>query len=100
MDVVLSEDDSRIRKDYGAENFVVARHIVLNLLKQEHFNKFSIKKKRYVATLNPQYFEKIVQGASFNMRLPCKAIVLREALNKSLMHLIYHTLCLKWFTKI
>ena len=63
LDVVFREDDSRIRKDYGAENFAVVRHIALNLLKQEHSNKFSIKKKRYVATLNPEYLEKILQGA-------------------------------------
>lgn len=63
LDVVFREDDSRIRKDYGAENFAVVRHIALNLLKQEHSNKFSIKKKRYVATLNPQYLEQILRGA-------------------------------------
>ncbi len=63
FDVVFREDYSRIRKDYGAENFTVIRHIALNLLKQEHSNKFSIKKKRYVATLNPQYLEKILQRA-------------------------------------
>ena len=63
LDVVFREDESRIRKDHGAANFAVVRHMALNLLKHEHSNKFSIKKKRYVATLNPQYLEKVLQGA-------------------------------------
>lgn len=61
LDVVFREDDSRIRKDYGAENFAVIRHIALNLLKQEKSNKFSLKRKRYMATLGTQYLEKILE---------------------------------------
>lgn len=62
LDVVFREDESRIRKDFGAENFAVMRHIALNLLKQEQSNKWSLKKKRYVATLNSGYLEKILEG--------------------------------------
>lgn len=61
LDVVFREDDSRIRKDYGAENFAVIRHIALNLLKQEKSNKFSLKRKRYMATLGTEYLEKILE---------------------------------------
>ena len=61
LDVVFREDDSRIRKDYGAENFAVIRHIALNLLKQEKSNKFSLKRKIYMATLGTEYLEKILE---------------------------------------
>lgn len=50
--------NSRIRKNYAAENFAMMRHIALNLLKQEQSNKYSLKKKRYVATLNPDTWKK------------------------------------------
>jgi len=35
LDVAFREDDSRVRKGNGAQNFAVLRHIALNLLKQE-----------------------------------------------------------------
>jgi predicted transposase YbfD/YdcC len=63
LDVVFQGDGSRIRKDFGAENFAVIRHIALNLLKQENTHNCSLKKKRYKATLSPQYLEKIRENA-------------------------------------
>lgn len=63
LDVVFREDDSRIRKDHGPENVAVMRHMAINLIKQERSNKFSIKKKRYLATLDVTYLEKILEAA-------------------------------------
>lgn len=63
LDVVFREDDSRIRKGHGAENMAVIRHMAINLIKQDKSSKFSIKKMRYMATLDVSYLEKILEGA-------------------------------------
>jgi predicted transposase YbfD/YdcC len=60
LDVVFREDDSRIRSGYGAENFSVARHIALNLLKQEKTVKIGVKNKRLKAGWSDSYMEKII----------------------------------------
>ena len=46
----FDEDRSRLRKEYGAENLAVLRHIALNLLtKHEKSCKRSIRGKRLLA---------------------------------------------------
>jgi hypothetical protein len=54
------EDDSRIRKDHGPENFAVLRAIALNLLKQENSLKRSIQGKRLFAGWRNDYLVKIL----------------------------------------
>jgi predicted transposase YbfD/YdcC len=43
LDIAFREDECRIRKDNGAHNFAILRHIALNLLKQEKTCKLSVK---------------------------------------------------------
>jgi predicted transposase YbfD/YdcC len=59
LDVTFREDDSRIRRGYGAENFAVVRHIALNLLKQ-HGSKSSLAKKRYRAALDDSFRSEVL----------------------------------------
>lgn len=54
LDVTFREDDSRIRKDNGPQNFAVLRHIALNILKQDP-SKMSLKQKRYRAALDDSF---------------------------------------------
>lgn len=63
MDVVFREDDCRVRKGHGAENLSVLRHLAINLIRNETSNTYSIKKKRYMATLDHSYLEKILAQA-------------------------------------
>jgi predicted transposase YbfD/YdcC len=64
LDMAFDEDRSRIRKEYGAENFAVLRHIALNLLKQEKTCKRSISGKRLLAGWDENYLRKVI-GAAF-----------------------------------
>jgi predicted transposase YbfD/YdcC len=62
LDVAFREDDIRIRKGSGAENFAILRHIALNLLKQEQTTTVGIQNKRLKAGWNHTYLEKILAG--------------------------------------
>jgi len=60
LDMSFREDESRIRKNNGAENFAVIRHLALNLLKKETTHKRGMKGKRYKAALDINYAEKVL----------------------------------------
>lgn len=55
LDSAFSEDDSRLRKDHGAETFAILRRIALNLLKQDYSLKIGIKNKRLRAGWDHHY---------------------------------------------
>ena len=59
LDIAFREDESRIRKGNGAENFAILRHIALNLLNKEDTAKIGMKNKRLKAGWNESYLEKI-----------------------------------------
>ncbi len=60
-----------MRKDHSQQNFVVLRHMALNLLKQEHTAKCGIKARRR----HPQAAVTTLSAKSsplhLEMRLPC-----------------------------
>ena len=62
LDIAFREDDSRIRKDNGAENFAVLRQIALNLLRQETTSKGSLKGRRKKAGWDNNYLLKVLTG--------------------------------------
>jgi len=55
LDVTFKEDDCRIRKGYGDENFSVVRRIALNLLKNDTSIRKGIKTKRMKAGWDNEY---------------------------------------------
>ena len=60
LDVVMKEDDSRIRSNYGQEVFSTLRRMALNYLREEKTGKGSIKSKQLKAALDESYLEKIL----------------------------------------
>jgi predicted transposase YbfD/YdcC len=61
LDTAFREDDSRLRKGHGQENFAVLRHIALNLLKQEP-SKLGVKAKRLKAGWDNKFLRKLLTG--------------------------------------
>lgn len=55
LDVAFNEDQRRMRKDHGAENFSRLGRIALNLLKTEKTKKVGIKAKRKLAGWDHSY---------------------------------------------
>lgn len=62
LDVAFGEDDCQIRKDHGAENFAMLRHIAVNLLKREKTAKVGVKIKRNKAGWDTDYLLKVLTG--------------------------------------
>lgn len=62
LDIAFREDESRIRKGSGPENFAVLRHISTNLLRNNKSFKGSMKTKRLNAAMDTDYLETVVFG--------------------------------------
>lgn len=60
LDVAFHEDQSRLRREYAAENFAVLRHLALSLLRQEPSCHNGIKVKRLKAGWNDTYLTKVL----------------------------------------
>ncbi len=61
LDMTFGEDESRLRKDHGAENFSRLRRIALNQLRKQPDKKISLKGQRYLCSLDPEYLLKRLQ---------------------------------------
>lgn len=62
LDMAFREDESRIREGAAAENFVVLRHIALNLLKQTKSKHLSTKAKRLKAGWDNDFLLQVLGG--------------------------------------
>ena len=60
LDIAFREDECRIRKGHGPQNFALLRHLALNLLKHEHTAKVGIKAKRLKAGWSQSYLFKVL----------------------------------------
>ena len=62
LDVIFSEDDSRIRKDHAPRNMMILKRLALNLLRQDK-SSGSLKMKRYQAGLNDNFLLQILPNS-------------------------------------
>lgn len=61
LDVTYQEDQSRVRKGYGAENLSRLKRLTINMLQQDKTNKGSIATKRFEAALDDEYRERLLR---------------------------------------
>jgi predicted transposase YbfD/YdcC len=62
LDLAFREDESRVRKGNGPQNFAVLRHLALNLLRQESTAKRSIRAKRLKAGWDHDYLLRVLKS--------------------------------------
>lgn len=61
LDVILREDDSRVRRDHAPANLNTCRQFALNLLRRES-SRASVTRKRLKAALNADFRAKVIFG--------------------------------------
>jgi predicted transposase YbfD/YdcC len=62
LDVTFQEDNSRIRKDNSPANFAVLRHIAVNIIGQNKSQKLSVRRKRFLASLDEEYSRELLEA--------------------------------------
>ena len=60
LDISFADDDRRIRKGHGTENFAHLSRIALNLLKAQTKHKVGIKTKRLCCAWNHNYLFRVL----------------------------------------
>lgn len=63
LDVVFHDDLARLRTGNGPHNMALVRHIAMNLVRNPK-DKHSLKVRRKLANLNPDYLETLIRQAS------------------------------------
>lgn len=66
LDVAMSEDDSRIRREKAAENLAAIRHIAFNLLNSHKTFKAGMKRKQKKAAMNADYLSELLMAKGFS----------------------------------
>ena len=62
LDVAFREDDSRIRRDNGAQNLAVIRHVALNIARQDKTTKLGIKSRLKKCNYDNDYLASLLFG--------------------------------------
>jgi predicted transposase YbfD/YdcC len=62
LDVQMGEDSSRIRKDNAPANFIVLRHIAINLLRENKSNKYGTNGQQFLASIDNEYLTEILES--------------------------------------
>jgi predicted transposase YbfD/YdcC len=63
LDIAFGEDDVRLRRRYGDQNFAVLRQLALNLLRQDQSIKLGVKGKRLKAGWDEAYLLHLLASA-------------------------------------
>lgn len=63
LDVVFHDDLARLRTGHGPENMAVVKHMAMNLVRNPK-DRHSLKVRRKLANLNPDYLENLVRNST------------------------------------
>lgn len=66
LDVAMSEDNSRIRREKVAENLVSIKHIAFNLLNSKKTFKAGVKCKQKKTALDTDYLSELLMAKGFS----------------------------------
>ena len=66
LDVVMNEDDYKIRRGNAAESFSGVRHIAINILTNDQVFKARSGRKMRKATMDKNYLASVLAGAGFH----------------------------------
>ena len=61
LDVVFHDDLMRLRTAFGPRNMAILKHMAINLLRHPK-DRHSLKNRRKLANLNPDYLEKLIRN--------------------------------------
>jgi predicted transposase YbfD/YdcC len=61
LDVVFHDDLARLRSAHGPQNMAVVKHMAMNLIRHPK-DKHSLKNRRKLACLNPDYLETLIRN--------------------------------------
>lgn len=61
LDVVFHDDLARLRSGHGPQNMAVVKHMAMNLIRHPK-DKHSLKNRRKLACLNPDYLETLIRN--------------------------------------
>lgn len=62
LDMIFNEDQSRVRKNNGAENFSILRRVALNMLSRDQ-SKGNLNVKRHIAGWNDKYMVSLLSNS-------------------------------------
>ncbi len=65
LDVVMNEDDCKIRRGNAAELFSGIRHIAINILTNDKVFKAGLRRKMRKAAMGRNYLASVLTGAGF-----------------------------------
>ena len=67
LDVVMNEDDCKIRRGNAAELFSGIRHIAINILTNDKVFKAGLRRKMRKAAMDRNYLASVLAGAGFRI---------------------------------
>ena len=70
LDIAFRADNARLRAENAAENFVILKHMALNLLQNVKGSKVGINIRRFEVACNDRFLLNILASCPNSMRLP------------------------------
>ncbi|MED8099808.1 hypothetical protein Q5512_02135, partial [Escherichia coli] len=70
LDVVMNEDDCKIRRGNAAELFSGIRHIAINILTNDNVFKAGLRRKMRKAAMDRNYLASVLAGSGLSLSFP------------------------------